>query len=306
MRILVTGGFGFIGSHLVEFFHQSHHVRVLDNLRTGSLHNLEGINFEWIEGSICDTQALKEAMKGVDLVFHMAAFVSVPQSMFEPDICSEINTKGTLNVLNAAKEAGVKKLVFASTAAVFGDAGLSALKEDMRLNPRSPYAVSKLGGEFHCEIWRREGWLNTVCCRFFNVFGERQNPSSQYGAVIPSFMKAAMNHEPVVIHGDGQQTRDFVYVKDVVDVMARFGLSPDYHGVYNVGYGKGISILSLADRIREMLGSPSEIIHTDSRPGDIKHSVASNDRLLSTGWTPTFGFDEGLNRMLEAITQPNG
>lgn len=303
MKVLVTGGAGFIGSHVVEYLHADHDVRVLDTYRTGKTENLQGFDVEVMEGSIGDPDALASAMSGVDVVFHMAAFVSVPQSMNAPLLCNEINSQGTLQVLQAARDAGVQKLVFASTAAVYGDTETSPISEQTVLQPKSPYAVTKLDGELYCDLWRREGWVDTVCCRFFNVFGERQDARSSYGAAVPSFIDAAKNHQPIHIFGDGGQTRDFVYVRDAVAAMVRLSHTSDTADIYNVGYGVGISVFSLAQTIKSHIDSKSEIVFDSPRPGDIRHSVAANELLLSTGWLPTYGFEKGLEHMLQSTSR---
>jgi UDP-glucose 4-epimerase len=301
MNVLVTGGAGFIGSHVVEFLHADHEVRVLDDFRTGRVENLQGFDVEVNTGSIGDPDALSAAMKGVDVVFHMAAFVSVPESIKNPQLCNKINTLGTLNVLQAAREAEVNKLVFASSAAVYGDTETSPVPEQNPLQPKSPYAVTKLDGELYCDLWRNEGWVDTVCCRFFNVFGERQDVRSSYGAAVPSFCESAKQGKSIHIFGDGAQTRDFVYVRDVVDAMVQLSQTPETAGVYNVGYGTGIRVSALAQTIKKYLNSQSDIVFDPPRPGDIRHSVASNVLLRSTGWKPNFGFEDGLKHMLQRL-----
>jgi UDP-glucose 4-epimerase len=213
MRVLVTGGAGFIGSHFVEHFQGKAAVRVLDNLRSGHLHNLKGVTCDFIKGSILDRHVVREAMDGVDYAFHLAAMIRVPESMQKPIECVEINTAGTLVVLEEAAKASVKKFVFSSSAAIYGDNPAVPKVETMLPEPKSPYAIIKLDGEYYCGMFANEGRLPTVCLRYFNVFGPRQDPQSQYAAAVPIFIERALRNESITIFGDGNQTRDFIYVK---------------------------------------------------------------------------------------------
>ena len=215
MKVLVTGGAGFIGSHIVEHFQGRAEVRVLDNLRSGFKHNLAGFEHEFIEASILDREAVRRAVEGVDYIFHLAAMISVPESMAKPIECNELNTNGTLVVLEEAAKAGVKKLVLSSSAAIYGDNPVVPKVETMFPEPKSPYAITKLDGEYYCRMFAAEGKLQTACLRYFNVFGPRQDPKSQYAAAVPIFIHRALKHEPITIYGDGEQTRDFIYVKDI-------------------------------------------------------------------------------------------
>lgn len=301
MRILITGGAGFIGSHVVEHFQGKAEIRVLDNLRTGYRHNLDGLECEFIEASIMDTDALAGAMEGVDVVFHLAALISVPESMEKPLECVELNVNGLLYVLNAATKAGVKKLVLASSAAVYGDNPTVPKVESMIPEPRSPYAITKLDGEYYCELWQREGWLESACLRFFNVFGPRQDPNSAYAAAVPIFIDKARKGETITVFGDGEQTRDFIYVKDIAAGLAYAADTESVRGVYNIGYGNSTSINQLAAEIVRITGSSSEIDHAPTRPGDVKHSRASAEKLAATGWQPLYGFEQGLE---ETLNQP--
>ena len=294
MRVLVTGGAGFIGSHLVEHFQGKAAVRVLDNLRSGHRRNLQGFQVEFIEGSILDDALLARAMAGVDVVFHLAAMISVPESMDKPIECVEINTIGTLKVLEAAARAGVKKLCLSTSAAVYGDNPIVPKRETMLPEPKSPYAETKLSGEYYCGIYTRAGRLDTACLRYFNVFGPRQDPKSQYAAAVPIFVSKALRQEPITIFGDGEQTRDFIYVKDVVAANAFFALESPATGVFNVAYGGRITINDLARRIIELTGSRSEIVHLPERAGDVKHSSAAIDNLTAAGFRPVADFDRGL------------
>ncbi len=294
MRILVTGGAGFIGSHIVEHFQDKAEVRVLDNLRSGYLRNIAPFKVDFIEGSILDKEVLARAMEGVDYVFHLAAMISVPESMGKPVECVEINTIGTLNVLEAAARAGVRKMTLSTSAAIYGDNPVVPKREEMFPEPKSPYAETKLSGEYYCGIYTREGRLDTACLRYFNVFGPRQDPKSQYAAAIPIFISKALRNEPITIFGDGEQTRDFIYVKDIAAANAFFATESPETGVFNVAYGGRISINDLAKKIIAILGSKSEIIYKEERPGDVKHSTAAIDKLKRAGFTPSSNFDKGL------------
>ena len=295
MRILVTGGAGFIGSHIVEHFQGKADIRVIDNLRTGRKENLKGLDCHFIEASILDKDALLEAMTGVDYVFHLAAMVSVPQSMDNPSEALSINSQGTLNVLESARNAGVKKLAFSSTSAIYGEQSPEQPKvESMPPAPISPYGITKLSGEYYCNIFQQQGWLQTVCLRYFNVFGPRQNPHGDYAAVIPFFISQAVANKPLTIHGDGSQTRDFVFVKDVAALNAAM-VESDHHGIFNVARGEGSSIQELAEKIIAATNSKSEISHGAPRAGDIQHSVADVSKLQSCGLAAHWSLDEGLD-----------
>lgn len=303
MRILVTGGAGFIGSHIVEHFATKAEVRVLDNLRSGYKENLAGFDVEFIEGSVTDRTVVKEAVRGVDYIFHLAAMISVPESMERIAECVAINTQGTLNVLREAAAAGVKKLCFSSSAANYGDNPVVPKLETMIPEPKSPYAVTKLDGEYYCGIFAGEGWLNTACMRYFNVFGPRQDPGSQYAAAIPIFIHKALRNEPITIFGDGEQTRDFIYVKDIVAANAYLAENEPYTGVYNVAYGQRQTINDIAKKIIELTQSSSEIRYAPPRAGDVKHSQASIDKILAAGFAPGANFDEGLKKTIEFFSQ---
>jgi len=298
MKILVTGGAGFIGSHIVEHFQGQAEVRVLDNLRSGFKRNLDGLKHEFIEGSILDRELVRRAVAGVDHVFHLAAMISVPESMQKPVECNELNTTGTLVVLEEAARAGVKKLVFSTSAAIYGDNPVTPKVETMFPEPKSPYAITKLDGEYYCDMFAREGRLQTACLRYFNVFGPRQDPKSQYAAAVPIFVAKAVKQEPITIYGDGEQTRDFIFVKDIVAANAFFATQSPATGVFNVAYGQRITINELARMICQQTGSRSEIKHAAPRAGDVKHSLAAIDKLRATGFRPASNFAAGLNETI--------
>ncbi len=299
MKVVVTGGAGFIGSHVVEFYHRKAKVVVLDNLRSGHRSNLDGLKCEVIEGSILDSAAVAQAVEGADYIFHLAAMVSVPESMAKPAETVDLNVRGLLNVLEAGKNAGVKKLVFASSAAVYGENPLQPKEETMAPDPRSPYAITKLDGEYYCGLYAREGWLPTACLRFFNVFGPRQDPGSAYAAAVPIFLSHARNNEPITIYGDGGQTRDFIFVKDIVGALAFAAGKPEVQGVFNAGYGQAITIAELVEEIMALTGSRSEIRYEPVRPGDIRHSTSNPGKLHEAGWIPQFDVPSGLRELME-------
>ena len=306
MKILVTGGAGFIGSHIVEHFQGKAEVRVLDNLRSGFRHNLAPFQHELIEASILDRAAVRQAMQGVDYVFHLAAMISVPESMAKPIECNEINTTGTLIVLEEAALAGVKKLTLSTSAAIYGDNPTVPKIETMLAEPKSPYAVTKLDGEFYCKMFADTGRLQTACLRYFNVFGPRQDPKSQYAAAVPIFIDRAVKNLPITIYGDGDQTRDFIFVKDIVAANVFFATQSSATGVFNVAYGQKITIKELAQKIVTLTGSQSEIKHAPERAGDVKHSLAAIDKLRATGFAPTSNFSDGLAATIQFFQTKTG
>jgi UDP-glucose 4-epimerase len=299
MKILITGGSGFIGSHIAEHFQSiASEIRVLDNYRTGYAKNLNGLHATVIEGSITDRALVREAVQGIDYIFHMAALVSVPESMSKPSECVDINVHGLLNVLEEASAAGVKKIVLASSAAIYGDNPTVPKLETMVPEPKSPYAVTKLDGEYYLEMFRREGKLASTSIRFFNVFGPRQDPKGAYAAAVPIFMEKALKNEYITIFGDGGATRDFIFVKDIVGALA-FAALNDIYGTFNAGYGGQITIQDLAEKIISEAGSTSKIVHLPERSGDVRHSRASSDKLRAAGWVPQFSLEEGLAQTME-------
>ena len=298
MTYLITGGAGFIGSHLVEALQGRGTIRVLDNLRTGFRKNLEGFEVEFTQGSVLDRELLAKGMAGVDYVFHLAAMVSVPESVAQPRECEELNGFGLLNVLEAATEAGVKKVFFASSAAIYGDNPTVPKVETMIPEPKSPYAFTKLLGEHYCRFFHDEGRVATACLRFFNVFGPRQDPQGPYAAAVAIFIAKALRGEPIVIHGDGEQTRDFIYVKDIVAAILHVTLTPGITGFFNAGYGGAVTLNELAEFIVKAANSPTIIQHGPVRPGDVKHSRAAVDLLRATGFQPQGGLEQGLLAMI--------
>lgn len=299
-KALVTGGSGFIGGHLCRtLLDQGVEVVVLDNFRTGKHANIDGLPLRLIRGSITDREAVRGAVAGCDTVFHLAALVSVPESMERVHECVSLNVTGLLTVIEEAAAAGVKKLVHSSSAAVYGDDPTVPKLEDMRPAPKSPYAVTKLDGEYYCGIAASSGKIETACLRYFNVFGPRQDPKSAYAAAVPIFIRRALNGQPITIYGDGGQTRDFVYVKDVAAANIFAASTTGLTGTYNVGYGGSITIGKLAEDIVARTGSGSEIKHEAERPGDVRHSRASADKLFAAGFKPTSNLTTGLQETLD-------
>lgn len=297
MRILITGGAGFIGSHIAEHFNGKAEIRVLDNLRSGYLHNLEGLDVEFIRGDVRDRAAVAKAVEGCDYVFHLAAMISVPESMFKMEECVDINVNGLLTVLEESAKAGVKKLCFSTSAAIYGDNPVVPKVETMIPEPKSPYAITKLDGEYYCNIFTQTGKLKTACLRYFNVFGPRQDPKSAYAAAVPIFTAKAIANEDITIFGNGEQTRDFIYVKDIVEANV-FMATHDFTGVYNIAYGGRITINDLVKQIMEVTHSKSRILHLEERPGDVKHSMAGIEKLKSTGFRPKYNFAYGMEQTI--------
>ncbi|MBL9176350.1 MAG: NAD-dependent epimerase/dehydratase family protein [Verrucomicrobiales bacterium] len=298
--VLITGGAGFIGSHLAAACRaRGMGVRVLDDLSSGREENLAGLDVEFRCGTILSPTDLAGAMRGVDTVFHLAAFVSVAASMEQPEACAELNTMGTLRVLRAAEEAGVGRLVFASSAAVYGENPVTPKREDLPPDPRSPYALTKLDGEFYCGLFHRRGRLTTACARFFNVFGPRQDPASAYAAAIPRFIVRALAGEDLVIYGDGSQTRDFVAASDIASGLLHLAARRELAGPFNLGHGIAMPIEGLAREILRRTGSRSGIRHAPAREGEIRHSVAAVDRIRATGWSPASSLPEALASTVE-------
>ena len=299
MRILITGAAGFIGRHISEHFQHRAEVRVLDNLRSGFKSNLSGLDCQLIVGSILDRDLVREAMKGVDFVFHLAAMVSVPGSVQRPSEYDEINAGGTAIVLEEATRARAKKLIFSSSAAIYGHNPAIPTIESMPAEPKSSYATSKYEGERHCSAFTDEGRLATVSLRYFNVFGPYQDPRAEYTAAVPAFIEKAIRNEPITIFGDGRQTRDFIYVKDVVAANAFFALKSQATGIFNVACGRQTTITDLALAIRNLTKSSSTIAYSAERPGDVKHSVAGMDKSQRAGFRPVCDLAGGLRATIE-------
>jgi nucleoside-diphosphate-sugar epimerase len=301
---LVTGGAGFIGSHITErLVRAGHPVRVLDNFSSGHEANLESFRsgVELIRGDICDKQLVSEATKGVDVVFHEAALGSVPRSVADPVTTHEVNITGTLNVLLAARDAGVKRVVYASSSSVYGETPVLPKREEMMVQPLSPYALSKLVGEHYASVFKHVYSFEVVSLRYFNIFGPRQDPESQYAAVIPRFITALLDGKSPVVYGDGLQSRDFTFVDNVVNANL---LAAEADGVagreFNVACGGRYTLLDLLGKVKEILGSDIEPIHEAARPGDVRDSQASIDAAQQAlGYRVSVDFEEGLRKTVD-------
>ncbi|HXG50501.1 MAG TPA: SDR family oxidoreductase [candidate division Zixibacteria bacterium] len=303
---LVTGGAGFIGSHVAErLVRRGERVRVLDNFVTGKREYLNGLSghLELIEGDICDLDTLRKAMKGVRVVYHQAALRSVPFSVDNPLASNEANVRGTLNVLVAARDAGVERVVYASSSSVYGDSPVLPKEESQACKPVSPYAVSKLAGENYCVVFTKIYGLQTVSLRYFNVFGPRQDPESQYAAVIPRFITWAFRDEPLQVHGDGLQSRDFTYIDDVVEANLLAARASDCgEGVFNIAQGKAHSLLDLIAILERLLGKRLKVVHTASRPGDVRRTLADISRARRyLGYEPGTDFETGLVKTVDYL-----
>ena len=300
-KVVVTGGAGFIGSHIVEYWIGNRaEVHILDNLRSGFIKNIELFSQAiFHKGSITDRDLVFSVLKDADYVHHLAALISVPESMEKPVECININVNGLINILDAALKYKVKKVVHSSSAAVYGDNPESPKKTSMRPDPKSPYGITKLDGEYYLQMYNETYGLGTTSLRYFNVFGPRQDPNSQYAAAIPIFVSKALKNEPLLIFGDGEQTRDFVFVKDVVHANILAATSKKACGVYNVANGQSITIKQIAQLIIETTNSKSEIQFVDPRPGDIKHSLASIESTKTElNFKPAFNLHEGLRQTI--------
>jgi UDP-glucose 4-epimerase len=301
-KAVVTGGAGFIGSHLAEeLLKRRYKVIILDDLSTGRRENIEPIiansDVQFIEGSVTDLPLLNKLFQNVSYVFHLAAIPSVPRSIESPLASHNVNITGTLDVLLVAKDNKVKKVIYASSSAVYGDTPTLSKREDMPPNPQSPYAVTKLAGEYYCHVFHQVYGLSTICLRYFNVYGLRQDPNSQYSAVIPRFIQRVLDNKPPVIFGDGEQTRDFTFVKDAVGATI-LAAESDATGIFNIGTGERISINKLAALIINLIGNSVEPIHEELRFGDIRHSLADISKAKQFGCNPKYDLEEGLRETI--------
>jgi UDP-glucose 4-epimerase len=305
---LVTGGGGFIGSHLARrLLREGHTVRVLDNFATGRRENLEEVldDVELIEGDLQSYERVHNAVRGCELAFHLGALPSVPRSIQDPLTSNATNVVGTLNVLLAARDEGVRRVVFASSSSTYGASVELPKREDMHPLPIAPYAVSKLAAEGYCRAFHEVYGLETVALRYFNVFGPGQDPQSQYAAVIPNFITAALEERAPVVHGDGEQSRDFTYVDNAVDANLLAADAPGAAGeVFNVACGERISLNEIVARTGALAGKEIEAVHTDPRPGDVRHSLADISKARELlGYEPAVDFEEGLRRTFAAYEE---
>jgi nucleoside-diphosphate-sugar epimerase len=303
-KYLVTGGAGFIGSHIVEeLLNRGEFVRILDNFSTGRRQNIspfvDNPNFELIEGDLRSYHIVREAVKGIDYVLHEGALPSVPRSVKDPITTNDINVNGTLNILDASINAGVKRVMFASSSSIYGNGEELPKKEDMKPAPESPYAISKYAGERYCQIFTKLYGLETVCLRYFNVFGPRQDPNSQYSAVIPKFIQLIKEGQSPIIYGDGEASRDFTYIANVVNANLLACTAKDAVGeVFNIACGGSVTINQLVQKITDLCGNNIKPIYKDPRPGDVKHSYASIEKAKALlGYNAMISFDEGLMRL---------
>jgi len=300
---LVTGGAGFIGSHLAEALAgRGHAVRVVDNLVGGKRANLDHLGgVEFLEGDLADMAVAERAVRGADYVLHQAAIPSVPRSVADPVTSNRANITGTLNVLVAARDAGVKRLVYAGSSSCYGNAATLPKHEEMPLNPLSPYALQKVVGEQYCRMFTQLYGLETVSIRYFNVFGPRQDPGSPYSGVISLFSTALLEGRPPTIYGDGEQTRDFTYVTNVVDGVLRASEAPNVAGeAINVATGGRISLNELLRVMQKIVGTSLQPVYAEGRQGDVKDSQADITKARTRlGYEPTVDLEEGLRRTLD-------
>ncbi len=304
MRVLVTGGAGFIGSHLVEgLLARGCRVRVADDLSTGSLSNLAAVRdrIEFLQADLADLEQAREAVKGVDAILHEAAIPSVPRSVADPVGSNRANIDGTLNTLVAARDEGVKRFVYAASSSAYGPGPELPKVETLPPDPISPYAIGKLTGEFYCQAFYRLYGLPTICLRYFNVFGPRQDPNSEYAAVIPKFITRLLRGERPVIYGDGEQSRDFTYVDNVVHAnLLALETDRGFGEMMNAACGERFTLNELFRRLCEITGVRCEPVYEPERPGDVKHSHADISKARTLlGYEPLVSFEEGLRRTVE-------
>jgi len=304
-KVVVTGGAGFIGSHLAEeLLKCDYHVTIIDDLSTGKKQNIESLlgdrNIEFIEGSVTDLPLIQKVFSGASYVFHLAALPGISLSITDPQAVHEVNATGTLNVLISARDNSLKKVIYSSSAAVYGNSPAQPKQEGMPPDPQSPYAVAKLASEYYCLVFHQVYALPAVCLRYFNVYGPKQDPGSQYTAVIPQFIKEVTEGNTPIIFGDGEQTRDFVFVKDVVasNILA---IKSEVSGIFNIATGESNSINHLASLIIKILGRSVTPVYEAPRPGDIKYSSADISRARALGYKPKYSLEEGLRQTVRYI-----
>ena len=308
-RVIITGGAGFIGSNIAEELSADNEVIIIDDLSSGLLQNIQHLtkrsDVSFIQGSITDLSLLQKAFHRADYIFHQAALASVPMSIDDPLRTNEVNILGTLNVLVAARDCHVKKVVLASSCAIYGDTPTLPAREEMPLKPLSPYAVTKAAGEQYCSVFRHVYGLPTVCLRYFNVYGPRQDPKSEYAAVVPKFITAALASRPLTIFGDGKQTRDFVFVKDVVSANV---LAAEAHatGAFNIGSGRQTSVVELANLVLKLTGRDAAPFYHPPKAGEIRHSFADISSAREFGYSPKHNLEEGIKKTISSNGPPPG
>ena len=309
-KYLVTGGAGFIGSNIVKkLLEDGHTVRVLDNLATGKRKNIEVFlnQVEFIEGDFSDLEVCKKAVSGMDYVLHQGAIPSVPRSVDDPIKTNNANILGTLNMLVASRDEKIKRFVYAASSSAYGDSRIMPKEESMPTAPKSPYAIQKLTGEQYCQNFYKIYGLETVCLRYFNVFGPNQDPESVYSAIVPLFIKAVLKGESPKILGDGTTSRDFTYVENNVlaNILASTASSECAGQVINIACGYEVSLNGLLEKINTILGKKVEAVFVEERVGDVKHSLADITKAKTLlGYEPTIDFDEGLKRTVEFYRTP--
>jgi len=304
MKYLVTGGAGFIGSHITRtLLEKGNQVRILDNFSSGKRENLKGLDVELIEGDLRDASKVAEAVKDMDIVFHEAAFVSVAESMEKPLECLDVNVTGTSIVFEAARKAGVKRVVIASSAAVYGDSEVYPLSEDSPLCQLSPYATSKRIDEKYAELFTNYFGLEVTALRYFNVYGPRQRPDSMYAAAVPIFIRRMLDNKPITVYGDGGQTRDLVNVRDVVQANLLASEHPAAPGkIFNVCTGVETRLLDLLDILYEIFPNAPKHVHAEPRAGDIYRSIGTPKKIVETlGFKPNVTLAEGLKEAVEEM-----
>ena len=304
-RVAITGGAGFIGSNLAHELATDNAIIIIDDLSAGRAENIVELtdeeNVTFIQGSILDLHLLEDAFKGVDFVFHEAAIPSVPRSIEDPLSTNEVNITGTLNVLIAARDNKVKKVVFGSSSSVYGDTPTLPKKEDMTPNPQSPYALTKLVGEYYCRVFHQIYGLPTICLRYFNIYGPRQDPNSQYAAVIPRFISRVWQDKSPIIYGDGEQTRDFTFIQDAIQANI-VAAETDATGVFNVGTGGNTTINRLAEAIIRITGRDLQPIYQEPRAGDIRNSLADVSRARAIGYESKYSLEDGLQETIQRFS----
>lgn len=319
-RVVVTGGAGFIGSHLAEkLARQRYYVIILDDLSTGKMENIRTLigsrhvsscgselievnqkNVAFIQGNITDITLLQELFQGVHCVFHHAALARALRSIDDPLITNEVNIKGTLNVLIAARDNGVRKVIYASSSSVYGNTTVLPQVEDMTPNPLSPYALTKLAGEYYCDIFRQIYGLSTICLRYFSVYGSRQDPNSRYAQVCPAFIERLSQNRPPIVFGDGEQSRDFTFIADIVraNILA---MESDAEGIYNIGSGRSVTINQLVETLLNLMQIEVKPIYNKPRPGDPRHTLADISKARAFGYEPEWTLSRGLAEVIKDI-----
>lgn len=299
-KVVVTGGAGFIGSHLAEkLANRDYQVTIVDDLSTGKLKNIEGLlgkaNVEFVQGSITNLPLLQKHFPGVKYVFHQAALARVPRSIEDPLSTNEVNITGTLNVLLAARDNKVKKVIYASSSSVYGNVLTLPQRESMPPGPLSPYALTKLAAEHYCSIFCQIYGLSTICLRYFNVYGPRQDPHSQYATAVAAFMGRISQNLPPIIFGDGEQSRDFTFIDDAVEANI-LAAESNHDGVYNIGSGRNTTINQLAESIANLMQKRLTPIYDEPRPGDIRQTLADIAKAASFGYKPKWTLEDGLRK----------